>query len=354
MPRKRTSSPAKSQPQSPLNSGEWTVEVRPLSTDNYEAGIVELPACVGEGPTRAAAVEKLESALEHFVQAAAAGGEELPIPIERRASGRLSIRLSRTLHERLVLRAARERLSLNALILSVLSAYVVGDSPDVRSPADLPHAGYEVRSMIGNSEEALRAALQSIYDLEARGATNLGLLLRALVADRVHAIRNAHEASRLLGQSARKAEDAGHSALAEAFWRESLNVEPTNPISTAAFGEFLFERGRFGEAIPHLEDAELAWSKVQLQWCKLREAASRTTREDAAKALIDELKKSVARKMGLTDRRTWLRHIQMLVEAEAVTERQITDLVQRANVYGEWPELDANEVLGRREDDEPA
>ncbi|MHB8060809.1 MAG: hypothetical protein ACYDHO_08265, partial [Gaiellaceae bacterium] len=104
----------------------------------------------------------------------------------------LSIRLPASLHGEFKRLAVREGVTLNHLITYVLSMHV-GASGKVKFPANVPDE-HELRSAIRVSEASCRTAIGLIRYFEENGATNLGLLLRALVADRILTIEGAHEA----------------------------------------------------------------------------------------------------------------------------------------------------------------
>ena len=337
---------------SELDSGAWTVEVSPLPAGAYRASIVEFKDCAAEGPTRQAALQELETALELRLRTAHEHGEELPLPLDKELS-RLSIRIPATVRRRLARLAEVEGVSLNALISSALSEYVGGSGGQL--PGDFPPVdGDEAREVIGHLKDtaqlarSLEVAKAVIRSVEDRRGTNLGLVLRALLVDRIFAVDGEFEASRHLGKSARVALDAGHTALAEAFWRASLGLKDDNPISNGAYGQFLFIEGRHAEAIPYLEKSRssLPWSDVELALCRLHEAKGRQPRQAAARSVIEELEKSALNRRALAHRREWLRYMRMLRSEDVVGKQEIEDLVQYSRDNAEWQEkIDIGEVL---------
>ncbi|MHB8060808.1 MAG: hypothetical protein ACYDHO_08260, partial [Gaiellaceae bacterium] len=158
------------------------------------------------------------------------------------------------------------------------------------------------------------------------------------------------EASRHLGKSAALALAAEQTAVAEALWRESLDVERDNPISIGAFGRFLCERDRFPEAIPYLREATLPWSAVELAWCNLALALggpeSADVRERAAEDLITQLVKAAGdvEKQTIAGRTTWVSFVKKLARSGTVTEDRIVALVTYANEWAKWREVDISEV----------
>lgn len=342
--------PAKTPSIDEFRSRAWTYEVGLLKTGAYRASVVELEDCEAEGSTRAEALNNLEEALAEYLESAIARGEEIPQPLplrhrtqsERLPKGRLTLRLPRWLHARIVRLARLEQVSVNQLISTALAAYAGEDDSSWRPlPANVPDAGAELRAVIGDNEKALEAAMKAIQTLEGVGATNLGLLLRALVTDRIQAVEGTYEASRHLGRSARKAADARHAHLAEAFWSESLRLVEENPHSRAAFGDFLFEQSRdekldeerHKQIIQLLKDAKSDWSRVQLHWCQWELAADRTTQQKTHDELVTALAEAAATYRGQAHRLTWVRYVRSLGKNKIISPQEIEKLVADAKWY---------------------
>lgn len=98
----------------------------------WRAVIEELPGCEVRGSTPADAAARIPAALADWVTMAQADGREIPEPRDaRNYSGRLLLRMSRSLHAELAQAADRDQVSLNAYINYLL----VGA---VRQPAAPP------------------------------------------------------------------------------------------------------------------------------------------------------------------------------------------------------------------------
>lgn len=91
----------------------------------YTAKIAEFPGCVTEGDTAAKALKRLEDAAESWIEAVLDMGQAVPEPMaEQEYSGKLMLRLSRSLHRRAAEMAYAEGVSLNQFIVITLAERV--------------------------------------------------------------------------------------------------------------------------------------------------------------------------------------------------------------------------------------
>jgi|GEM_PF-521965 len=89
------------------------------------AEVPELPGCKSHGSTVQEAVESVEEAKKDWIADSLERGEDVPVPVERdRYSGKMLVRMSRSLHRALSLMAESEKLSLNQLIVTILAKEV--------------------------------------------------------------------------------------------------------------------------------------------------------------------------------------------------------------------------------------
>jgi antitoxin HicB len=87
----------------------------------WRAVVEELPGCQVRGSTPADAAARIPAALADWVTMAQADGREIPEPRDaRNYSGRLLLRMSRSLHSELAQAADRDQVSLNAYINTLL------------------------------------------------------------------------------------------------------------------------------------------------------------------------------------------------------------------------------------------
>jgi predicted RNase H-like HicB family nuclease len=88
----------------------------------YTAKIAEFPGCVTEGDTAAKALKRLEDVAESWIEAVLDMGQAVPEPMaEQEYSGKLMLRLSRSLHRRAAEMAHAEGVSLNQFIVITLA-----------------------------------------------------------------------------------------------------------------------------------------------------------------------------------------------------------------------------------------
>jgi antitoxin HicB len=88
----------------------------------WRAVVEDLPGCEVRGSTPADATARIPAALAEWVADAHAEGREVPEPRDARSySGKLLLRMSKTLHSELAQAAERDQVSLNAYINYVLA-----------------------------------------------------------------------------------------------------------------------------------------------------------------------------------------------------------------------------------------
>jgi predicted RNase H-like HicB family nuclease len=97
----------------------------PEEDGTYRAEIMEFPGCIAVGETAAQAAENLENAAVGWVESTIAKGRPVPEPMEELDySGKLVVRLPRSLHKRAAYVANREGVSLNQFIVSSVAEQV--------------------------------------------------------------------------------------------------------------------------------------------------------------------------------------------------------------------------------------
>jgi predicted RNase H-like HicB family nuclease len=93
----------------------------------YVAQILEFPGCIAEGDSPQEAYEKLEIVAESWIDAMLRSGQRVPEPSYDRIrdySGKVALRLPRSVHRDAVRFAQRENTSLNQFLVSSVSAAV--------------------------------------------------------------------------------------------------------------------------------------------------------------------------------------------------------------------------------------
>jgi len=104
-------------------SVEYPFEVRPLSKEEgggYSISFPDLPGCWSDGRTPEQAIENGRDALASWLAVAREFGDDAPKPFTA-ASGRFVQRVPRSLHAHLIARARTEGVSLNTLVVSLVS-----------------------------------------------------------------------------------------------------------------------------------------------------------------------------------------------------------------------------------------
>lgn len=102
---------------------EYPFEVRPLSKEEgggYSIFFPDLPGCWSDGATPEEAIENGRDALRSWLAVAEEFGDGIPKAFSA-VSGRFVQRIPRSLHARLIARAKAEGVSLNTLVVSLVS-----------------------------------------------------------------------------------------------------------------------------------------------------------------------------------------------------------------------------------------
>jgi len=102
---------------------DYPFEIRPLSKDEgggYSITFPDLPGCYSDGATPEEAINNGRDALESWLAVAREFGDKLPKPFSD-VSGRFVQRVPRSLHAQLIARAKIEGVSLNTLVVSIVS-----------------------------------------------------------------------------------------------------------------------------------------------------------------------------------------------------------------------------------------
>jgi len=97
----------------------------PEEDGTYSADILEFPGCFAEGRTPDEAYANLEKVAESWIEAVLEQGQEIPAPIEAHDfSGRLALRLPRSIHKQAAKFAEMDDTSLNQFFLAAIAARV--------------------------------------------------------------------------------------------------------------------------------------------------------------------------------------------------------------------------------------
>ena len=117
--------------QEKIDPRAYPLQVRPLSEDEgggYLASVPDLPGCMGDGETEAAAIEDVRSAIASWIETAEKFGDPVPEPNCAEAySGKFVTRIPKSLHMTLAAMARREGVSLNQFVLTKLAEAAGGN-----------------------------------------------------------------------------------------------------------------------------------------------------------------------------------------------------------------------------------
>lgn len=106
-----------------IDHTRYPVEVRPLSPEDggWLAVFPDLPGCMGDGETPQEAIADGYEAAKAWLAVASECGDPIPEPGSGGESGRFVARLPKSLHTRLAARATQEGVSMNTLVVSIIS-----------------------------------------------------------------------------------------------------------------------------------------------------------------------------------------------------------------------------------------
>ena len=100
----------------------YTIELIPESNDSWFAGIKELPGCMTVADTREEALSEIDQIKREWLEIALEEGIPIPEPeSEENFSGRFNLRVSKSLHQKLVNCSKAEGVSLNTFCATVLA-----------------------------------------------------------------------------------------------------------------------------------------------------------------------------------------------------------------------------------------
>lgn len=132
---------------------KYPVQLLECEEGGYYVKVPDLPGCQSQGESIEEALANIEEARRLWIEGAVDSGIEVPLPEqEQRYSGKFVVRLPKTLHARLARAAVREDVSLNQLVVSILSAGDLAGTLDARLQ--------KMESCINTMQRGIRDALQ--------------------------------------------------------------------------------------------------------------------------------------------------------------------------------------------------
>jgi antitoxin HicB len=330
----------------------WSMEIVG-DGEVFAATVPELPGCVAEGATREEALSNLQDALESWLSAALESGIEIPSPRgesePEEYSGRFSVRVPRSLHRRLVMRAEAEGCSLNQLVSTTLAEAL---NPRLLTVPMTPgsDASEDIAADAIAGDFGSIGALKGIGTfLRNRGDINLACLVYSFAAERAATGPDgAQQAAREFGTAGALARRERRLRLAEVLWRQSLRRDVTNIRSSSSLGQLLHHQGRYAEAVDLLEpvaDVD-SYAHLFLGWSRLQLGLSGGDKDMTTQGLADvaaELKRW-SHNAPKSDRPSWLRHARRLYLLGPKFRKEVEQLISFANSNANWPKVSLEEV----------
>jgi len=100
----------------------YRITIQPDPTGGYVVSVPDLPGCISQGDTVEEAMKMIEDAKKAWISVALEDGDQIPEPeSQEEYSGKLVVRMPKSLHRTLSDQAKTEGVSLNQLILYHLS-----------------------------------------------------------------------------------------------------------------------------------------------------------------------------------------------------------------------------------------
>lgn len=169
---------------------KYPLIIEPLTAEDgggYVACSTAFPGMTGDGPSRDAAAEDLIAVLADVIEHLSKAGKELPSlsianAVDSEFSGKLSLRLARSLHRKLAHQACTEGVSINTLIGTYI-AIGLGAASEKDRPSDksLDAVEYWLERLVKLNESHLdddeyRAKEWSKWPREPKNRPYLGFL----------------------------------------------------------------------------------------------------------------------------------------------------------------------------------
>jgi antitoxin HicB len=96
--------------------------ILPLAEGGFLVQVPDLPGCQADGDTEAEALAEIEEAMLAWIESVLMRGESMPEPTSvPEYSGKVLVRMPKSLHRRLIERAEDEGVSANQLAVAILA-----------------------------------------------------------------------------------------------------------------------------------------------------------------------------------------------------------------------------------------
>jgi antitoxin HicB len=143
--------------------------ILPESDGSFRGEIVEFPGCIATGDTAAETFAALEKVAKSWLLSTIERGQPVPHPIDNNTgfSGRLVLRLPKSLHKKAAWYAEREGVSLNQFITTSLSESVGERS----KPGNIFISSSSVMHISNYSVSYISGSISSIRQITSYGST---------------------------------------------------------------------------------------------------------------------------------------------------------------------------------------
>lgn len=99
----------------------YQIVIKPSVEGGYVAYIPELEGCITQAETLSELAEMIEDAKSGWIDLALQDGKEIPEPDNEEYSGKFNVRIPKSLHKELVVKAKSENVSLNQMTTYLLA-----------------------------------------------------------------------------------------------------------------------------------------------------------------------------------------------------------------------------------------
>src|SRR4029077_6589213 len=108
--------------------GAYARMITPETDGTFSVEILEFPGCFSQGESPDEALRNLEKAAKSWIAAALDQGQEIPPPSANHGySGKIALRLPRSLHRLAMRKAERDNISLNQCLVTAIASWVGAD-----------------------------------------------------------------------------------------------------------------------------------------------------------------------------------------------------------------------------------
>ena len=136
-------------------SRPYTRTIVPQEDGTFHAEIIELPGCIATGSSAAEAYSELEEVAESWLSAALSANQAIPPALEANDfSGKIVLRMPRSLHRKASLTAERDGVSLNQFMVTCIAECVGASLHKGRMPGVLTFNNFNIVNALTVSSAA--------------------------------------------------------------------------------------------------------------------------------------------------------------------------------------------------------